>query len=143
MGDFAGDRFPASRFGTGGLCELAVGFPVWHLGRDLLARHLAPGLSYGLLVEALGFFLLLEARRPDFLAVGGGSVLGLEERLEEVYGNRQDDGGVLVYCYLPHRLKQPELQCCRALQTVRCLPEALRCLILPLCRYDLSQPLTL
>src|SRR5215218_6485072 len=144
MGDFAGDRFPASRFGTGGLCELAVGFPVWHLSRNLLARHLAPGLSYGLLVEALGLFLLLEARRPYFLAVGGGgSVLGLEERLEEVYGNGQDDGGVLVYCYLPHRLKQPELQRRRALEPVSGLPEALRCLILPLCRYDLSPPLTL
>src|SRR5215217_6057467 len=126
MGDFAGDRFPANRFRTGGLCELAVGFPIWHLGRNLLARHLAPGLSYGLLVEALGFFLLLQARRPDFLAVGGGgSVLGLEERLEEVYRDGQDDGGVLVYCDLSHSLKEPKLQSSRALQTVRCLPEAL------------------
>ena len=61
----------------GDLCELTVGFPVWYLGRNLLARHFALGLSYGLLVEALGFFLLLEARRSDFVAVGGGSVLGL------------------------------------------------------------------
>src|SRR5215213_7910130 len=105
--------------------ELTVGFPVWHLGRNRLARHLACGLSYGLLVEALGFFLLLQARRPYFLAIGGGSVLGLQERLEEVYGDGQDDGGVLVDRDLPHRLKQPELQRRRALQTVCCLPEAL------------------
>src|SRR5215216_2684369 len=105
--------------------RLTVGFPVWHLGRNLLARHLARGLSYGLLVESLGFFLLLDARRPHFLAVGGGTVLGLEERLEEVYGDRQDDCGVLVYCDLPHRLKEPQLQRRRALQTVCCLPEAL------------------
>src|SRR5918993_5443442 len=106
--------------------QLAVGFPVWHLGRNLLARHLALGLSYGLLVEALGFFLLLKARRSDFLAVGGGgSVLGLQERLEEVYGDGQDDGGVLVDRDLPHSLKQPELQRRGALQTVCCLPEAL------------------
>ena len=45
--------------GTGGLCELAVGFPVWHLAFNLLARDLARGLSNSLLVEALGFFLLL------------------------------------------------------------------------------------
>src|SRR5215213_6148938 len=52
--------------------RLTVGFPiwrlVWHLGRYRLARHLACGLSYGLLVEALGLFLLLAARRPDSLA---------------------------------------------------------------------------
>src|SRR5215203_3719518 len=123
--------------------ELAVGFPVWHLGRDLLARHLAPSVSYGLLVEALGLFLLLAPRRPDFLAVGGCPVLGLEEGLEEVYGHRQDDGGVLVYRYLPHRLEEPELQRRRALQPVRGLPEALRCLILPLRRYYLRPTLPL
>src|ERR671921_954469 len=105
--------------------ELTVSFPVWHLGRNLLPRHLALGLSYGLLVEAFGFFLLLDARRPYFLAIGGSSVLGLQERLEEIYGNRQDDRGVLVYGDLPHRLKQPQLQRRRALQTVCCLPETL------------------
>src|SRR5829696_6452877 len=107
--------------------RLTVSFPVWHLAFNLLARHLALGLSNGLLVEALSFFLLLQARRPDFLAVGGGggSVLGLEERLEEVYGDRQDDGGVLVYCDLPHSLKEPKLQSSRALQTVCGLPETL------------------
>src|SRR5918995_2894111 len=103
--------------------ELTVSFPVWHLGRNLLARHLALGLSYGLLVEALGFFLLLEAGCSDPLPIG--SVLGLQERLEEVYGNRQDDGGVLVDRDLPHRLKQPKLQRRGALQSVCCLPEAL------------------
>src|SRR5919107_413938 len=73
---------------------LTTSFSVWHFGRDLLARHLAPSVSNSLLVEALGLLLLLEARRPDFLAVGGGggSVLGLQERLEEIYGDGQDDG---------------------------------------------------
>src|ERR671910_6872 len=104
---------------------LTTSSSIWHFGRYLLARHLARGLSYGLLVEALGFFLLLDARSSDFLAVGGGTVLGLQERLEEVYGNGEDDGGVLVDGDLPHRLKQPKLQCCGALQTVCCLPEAL------------------
>src|SRR5215211_9487848 len=95
--------------------ELTVSFPVWHLGRNILARHLACGFSYCLLVKALGLFLLLAARCPDFLAVGGGgSVLGLKERLEEVYGDRQDDGGVLVYCDLSHSLKEPKLQSSRA-----------------------------
>src|SRR5215212_8358887 len=95
-------------FGTGGLCDLTVGFTVWHLGRNLLARHLACGLSYGLLVEALGLFLLLVARRPDSLPIG--SVLGLEERPEEVYRDGQDDSRVLLTRDLAHRLKQPELQ---------------------------------
>src|ERR687898_2333789 len=103
--------------------RLTVSFPVWHLGRYLLARHLARSFSYGFLVQPLGLFLLLAARCSDPLTIG--SVLGLKEWLEEVYGNRQDDGGVLVYCDLPHRLKEPELQRCRALQTVCCLPEAL------------------
>src|SRR5215211_3976257 len=106
--------------------ELTVSFPVWHLGRNILARHLACGFSYCLLVKALGLFLLLAARCPDFLAVGGGgSVLGLKERLEEVYGDGQDDGRVLLRGDLPHRLKQPQLQGRRALQTVCGLPEAL------------------
>src|SRR5215203_6129127 len=110
--------------------RLTVGFPVWrlvwHLGRYRLARHLARGISYGLLVEALGLFLLLAPCRPDSLPVGrGGSVLRLQERLEEVYRDGQDDGGVLVYCDLSHSLKEPKLQSSRALQTVRCLPEAL------------------
>ena len=61
----------ANRFGAGALHRLTVGFAVRHLRRNLLTRHLACGLSYGLLVEALGLFLLLEARRPYFLAVGG------------------------------------------------------------------------
>jgi len=90
------ERLATKPIGPEPHCELTVGFSIWHLGRNLLARHLALGVSHGLLVEALGLFLLLETRRPDFLAVGGGSVLGLEERLEEIYGDGQDDGGVLV-----------------------------------------------
>src|SRR5215216_768866 len=103
--------------------RLTVGFPVWHLAFNLLARHLAPSLSYGLLVEALGLFLLLEARRPDSLPIG--SVLALKEWPEEVKGYGQDDGGVLLRSDLAHRLKQPELQGRRALEPVGSLPEAL------------------
>src|SRR5215212_8388564 len=104
--------------------ELTVSFPVWHLGRNLLARHLACGFSNGLLVKALGLSLLLAARHPDSLAVGG-SVLGLQEWLKEVKRYGQDDGRALLRGDLPHRLKQPKLQRRRALQTVSGLPEAL------------------
>src|SRR5687767_13294498 len=96
--------------------ELTVGFPVWHLSRNLLARYLAPSVSYGLLVEALGLFLLLEARSPHSLPIG--SVLALKEWPEEVYGDGQDDGRVLLRGDLAHRLKQPQLEGRRALQTV-------------------------
>src|SRR5215210_7264501 len=102
---------------------LTVGFSVWHLGRHLVARDLALSLSYGLLVEAFGLFLLFQARRPDSLPIG--SVLALKEWPEEVYGDRQDDSRVLLAGDLPHRLKQPKLQRRRALQTVCGLPEAL------------------
>src|SRR5215208_4276701 len=103
--------------------ELPVGFPVGHLGRNLLARHLAPSVSNGLLIQPPGLSLLLAACRPDSLPIG--SVLGLQERPEEVKGYGQDDGGVLLRSDLAHRLKQPELQRRRALQTVGGLPEAL------------------
>src|SRR4051794_22953766 len=102
---------------------LTTGFPVRHLGRHLFARHLARGVSYGLLVKALGLFLLGTARRPDPLAIR--SVVGLEEGLEEVQRDGQDDGGVLLRGDLAHRLEEPELQCRRALEPVRRLPEAL------------------
>src|SRR5215213_6197569 len=102
--------------------SLTGGFSVWHLGRNLVARHLAPSLSYGLLVAAFGLFLLLEARRPHSLPIG--SVLALKKWPEEVYGDGQDDGRVLLACDLPHRLKQPKLQSRWALQTVGSLPEA-------------------
>src|SRR5215204_6697245 len=102
---------------------LTVGFSVWHLGRHLLARDLAPSVSYGLLVEAFGLFLLLEARRPHSLPIG--SVLGLEEWPEEVYRDGQDDGRVLLAGDLAHRLKQPQLEGRRALQPVGSLPQAL------------------
>src|SRR5215213_1649707 len=118
---------------------LTVGFSVWHLGGHFLARYLACGLSYGLLVAAFGLFLLLEARRPDSLPVG--SVLRLQEWLKEVKGYGQDDGRVLLRGDLPHRLKQPQLQGRRALQTVCGLPEALGGLVLPLRRDYLRPPL--
>src|SRR5829696_118404 len=102
---------------------LAVGFSVWHLGRNFVARHLACGLSYGLLVAAFGLFLLLEARRPDSLPIG--SVLALKEWPEEVYRDGQDDGRVLLAGDLAHRLKQPQLEGRRALEPVGSLPEAL------------------
>src|SRR5215217_3463119 len=102
---------------------LTVGFSVWHLARHFLARYLAPSLYHGLLVEALGLFLLLEARRPDSLPIG--SVLGIQERLAEVYGDGQDNGGVLLACDLAHRLKQPQLEGRGALEPVGSLPEAL------------------
>src|SRR5215217_4452396 len=105
--------------------ELTVGFPVWHLVWHFLARDLARSVSYGLLVEALGLPLLLAPRRPDSLAVGGGTVLRLKERFEEVKGYGQDDGRVLLRGDLAHRLKQPQLQRRRALQTVGRLPESL------------------
>src|SRR3954447_12324359 len=128
-----------------GFFSLRVGFPVWdllwHLGRYRLARHLTRSVPHGLLVEALRLFLLLAARRPDSLAVG--SVLGLEEGLEEVYGNRQDDGGVLLTGDLAHRLKQPQLQGRRALPPICGLPEALRGLVLAFCCDDLRTPLAL
>src|SRR5215218_4534856 len=103
--------------------RLTVGFSVWHLGRNLLARDLAPSVSYGLLVKALGLFLLLQARRPDSLPIG--SVLALKEWPEEVYWDGQDDSRVLLACDLAHSLKQPQLEGRRALQTVGSLPQAL------------------
>src|SRR5918994_4108414 len=123
---------------------LTTSSSIWHFGRYLLARHLARSVSHGLLVQPLGLILLLAPCRPDFLAIGGGgSVLGLEEGFEEVYRDGQDDGGVLVDRDLPHRLEEPQLQCCGALQTICCLPEALRCLKLTLRCYDLRPPLAL
>src|SRR5215212_9984029 len=123
--------------------ELTFGFPVWHLAFNLLARHLSRSVSNGLLIQALGLFLLLAARRPDSLAIGGGSVLGLKERLEEVKRYGQDDGGVLLRGDLAHRLKEPELQRRRALESIGGLPEALRGLVLPLGSDDLRPPLAL
>src|SRR5829696_5585640 len=126
---------------------LTVGFPVWHLvwhfGRDFLARYLARSVSYGLLIQPLCLFLLLTPRRPDSLPVGGGSVLGLEEWLEEVKRYGQDDGRVLLRGDLAHRLEQPQLQSRRALQTVGGLPKPLGGLVLAFCCDDLGAPLAL
>src|SRR5215216_4502342 len=102
---------------------LTVSFSVWHLAWHFLARDLAPSVSYGLLVKALGLFLLLQARRPDSLPIG--SVLALKEWPEEVYWDGQDDSRVLLACDLAHRLKQPQLEGRRALEPVGSLPEAL------------------
>src|SRR5215203_5806946 len=118
------NRYLLAYFSTSSLERcLTVGFSVWHLAWHFLARDLAPSVSYGFLVEALGLFLLLEARRPDSLPIG--SVLALKKWPEEVYRDGQDDGGVLLGGDLPHRLKEPELQRRRALEPVGSLPEAL------------------
>src|SRR5215213_6860539 len=103
--------------------RLTSGFPVWHLAFNLLARHLAPSVSYGLLIQLFGLFVLLAPRCPDSLPVG--SVLRLQEWLKEVKGYGQDDGRVLLRGDLAHRLKEPQLQGRRALQTVGSLPQAL------------------
>ena len=75
----AAERKPSSMAATRGFFSLTVGFPVGHLGRNLLARHLARGVSDGLLVQALclplGLFLLLAPRSPDPLA-GGITTIG-------------------------------------------------------------------
>src|SRR5215212_680140 len=129
--------------GAHGFFSLTVGFPVWHLGRYRLTRHLARSVSDGLLIQPLGLFLLLAPCRPDSLTVGGGTVLGLKERFEEVKGYGQDDRGVLLRGYLAHRLKQPQLQRRRALKPVCGLPESLRGLVLALGGDDLRPPLSL
>src|SRR5215211_2720522 len=107
--------------------SLRVGFPLRHLARDLLTRHLARDLSQGFLVAPLGlpllfpslFFALLR-RSPVPVGRGVGEV-----GPEEVHGNREDDGGVLVDGDLSHSLEEPQLQSRRALETVRSLPQAL------------------
>src|SRR4028118_1850059 len=118
-----------------GFFSLAVGFPVWHLGGNRLARHLARGVPDGLLVEALGFPLALQPGRPRPLA---RAVLALQERLEEVEGDGQDDRRVLVDGDLAHRLEEPELERRRALEPVGGLPEALGGLVLALGGDDLG-----
>src|SRR5215203_5254672 len=127
--------------------RLTVGFPVWHLvwhlGRYRLARHLARSVSYGLLIQLLGLLLLLAARGPDSLPVGGGAVLGLQEWLEEVKRYGQDDGRVLLRGDLAHRLKEPQLQSRRTLESIGGLPEALRGLVLAFCCDDLGATLAL
>src|SRR5918995_2331952 len=123
---------------------LRVGFPVRHLGRDRLARHLARNVSHDLFVASLRlplfplpFFLALVCRNP--VPVGRRVQVGLEK----VQRDGQDDGGVLFCSDLSHRLKQPQLQGCGALQPISSLPEALGGLKLALCRYDLCSPLAL
>src|SRR5215216_1396545 len=120
--------------------RLTLGFPVWHLGRNLLARHLARGFSHSLLVQPLGLFLLA-TRRPHSLPVG--SILRLKEWPEEVQRDRKNNGGILVDGDLAHRLEQPELQRRRALQPIGRLPQALGGLVLSLRCDDLRSPLPL
>src|SRR4028118_1422858 len=74
--------------------RLLVGFPVWHLAAHFPARHLASGVSDGLLVESLGLplglLLFLAPGRLHPLAVG--PVLGLQKGAEQIYGYGQHDG---------------------------------------------------
>src|SRR5687768_6931898 len=123
-----------------GFFSLRVGFPVWHLCRNLLARHLARGLADGLLVEALGL-LVLEPCSPGHLA--RGTILGLQKGPEEVYRDGQYYGGVLLGGDLTHRLEKPQLEGRRALQALGGLPEAFGSLVLALCGDDLCAALAL
>src|SRR5215211_77131 len=68
---------------------------------------------------------------------------GVQVGLEEVQRDGQDDGRVLLCGDLAHRLEEPQLQCRRALQPIRCLPQALGGLVLALSRYDLGPTLPL
>src|SRR5215217_604366 len=134
-------RFPTPR-------GLTVGFPVRHLSRNLLARHLARDVSDGLLIKPLGLLLFLQPLplRPRLVVAAGaiaGAVGHAQVGPKEAYGNGQDDGGVLLACYLAHRLEEPQLQRLRTLQSVRCLPETLGGLVLALSSYDLGSPLPL
>src|SRR5829696_2116708 len=70
---------------------------------------------------------------------GGGVQVGLEE----VKRDGQDDGRVLLCGDLAHRLEEPQLQGCGALEPIRCLPEALGGLVLALSRYDLGSTFAL
>ena len=78
--------------------------PAWEVGGDFYDFFELSNGHLGLLVKALGLSLLLAARHPDSLAVGG-PVLGLQEWLKEVKGYGQDDGRVLLRGDLSHRLK--------------------------------------
>src|SRR5829696_4917484 len=111
---------------------------------DLFGEPLARDVPHSLLVEALGFLFFLQPLplRPR-LVVAAGAVGHAQVGPKEVYGDGQDDGGVLLARDLAHRLKEPELQRLRALQTIRGLPEALGGLVLALGRYDLGPPLPL
>src|SRR5215216_1683842 len=102
---------PRSRQGLAGVGKprgLTVGFPVRHLSTNLLARHLARNVSHGLLIKPLGlhFFLASLTLRPR-LVVAAGAVRRAQVGPEEVYGDGQDDGGVMLACDLAHRLEEP------------------------------------
>src|SRR5215211_7874559 len=70
---------------------------------------------------------------------GGGVQVGLEE----VQRDGQDDGRVLLCGDLAHRLEEPQLQGCGALEPISSLLETFGGLVLALSRYDLGPPLAL
>src|SRR5215210_3988692 len=96
---------------------------------------------FGLLVTTLGLpFLPAPLLERLVRAV---TVSCPQKRAEHVQGDGEDDGGVVLGGDLVQRLKKPKLQCGRALQSVRRLPEPLRRLVLPLSSYYLRPPLPL
>src|SRR5918992_1800829 len=99
---------------------LTVGFPVRHLARDLLARHLPRDVSHGLLIKPLGLLLFFQPlplhARP--VPVAAGAIALGQIGPKEVDWDGEDDRGVLVDGDLSHSLKEPELQRRRALEPI-------------------------
>src|SRR5215203_1750308 len=105
---------------------------------------LAAGLSHGLLVEALGLPLLAAPSCPRLLGVTvAGAVRASKIRAQQIYGDRQDDRGVVLRGDLCQRLEEPELQRCRALEPLGSVVQALGGLVLAFGRDDLRPPLSL
>src|SRR5215217_9342285 len=113
-------------------CSLGVSFPI----RDHIRS-----VSFSLFVSPHALHLLaLFLHRGSPIPVRRG---GVQVGLEEVQRDGQDNGRVLLCGDLAHGLEESQLQCCRALQPVCGLPEALGGLVLALRRYDLGPPLAL
>src|SRR5215213_1550680 len=83
-------------------------FPARFLAADLFGEPLARDVPDGLLIKPLGlhFFLASLTLRPR-LVVAAGAVRHAQVGPKEVYGDGQDDGGVMLACDLAHRLEEP------------------------------------